>query len=440
MAHWPLSTSMLHKNKIDLTQKIPPLLLAAARYVERHLKEAGFEAYLVGGGVRSLLLGLPIKDVDITTNARPEQVQSIFKKTVPVGIEFGTIIVLYQHIPVEVTTYRHDAEYADGRRPVKVTFGETLEDDVLRRDFTVNGMAYDLEEGTVYDYVGGVEDLEARLIRTIGRPEDRFNEDGLRPVRGCRFAASLDFEFEERTLEAVFESLDTVKKIAVERFYDEWRKTLKIKKRDVFLNLLRETGILQIFFPHSEKLLSHWHDLLPVLGRAHILSMGAYAAYLLFYQYSLHRNPESFGKAQRAEVSRLLEHLKFPGREKRLALELLHSPFLPLAQGDHHLDRLKVKRLLAVVNRPWRKQHILFARSFLPADIAEQLNDLSVEILHSKEPLYISQLAIGGNDLKELNYRGTAIGDALESLLQVVLENPALNTRAALLRQLEKSG
>ena len=179
--------------EIDLSEQIPVPLKKIAFFITRKLKEHQFEAYLVGGSVRDMLLGKKCQDIDFTTNATPQQAMEIFPYHVPIGVEFGTILILHKNSKAELTTYRTDFNYRDGRRPDKIVFGKTLKEDVFRRDFTINGMAYDIEKKLLLDYVGGLKDVEKKYIRTIGAPLERFREDGLRSIRACRFAASLFF-------------------------------------------------------------------------------------------------------------------------------------------------------------------------------------------------------------------------------------------------------
>ncbi|MCR4626937.1 MAG: HD domain-containing protein, partial [Treponema sp.] len=214
-------------------------------------KEAGFEAYLVGGAVRDMLLGKTETDWDLTTNATPEQVMKIFKKVIPTGIAHGTVTVLFMGKQIEVTTYRTDSEYSDGRHPDKVIFTSSLEDDLSRRDFTMNAIAASLETGEIKDPFNGISDIKNKIIRTVGNPFDRFTEDGLRPIRAIRFSSQLDFEIEKKTFEAI--TTPEVRKktlgISIERFRDEFVKTLKSNAPSKGFHLMEQTGILEYFIP-----------------------------------------------------------------------------------------------------------------------------------------------------------------------------------------------
>src|SRR5580704_8396582 len=192
---------------------------AAKKIVER-LQAAGFAAFWVGGCVRDFLLGREPQDFDIATDARPAQVEKLFHKTIPVGKQFGVIIVVEQGHQFQVATFRAEAEYRDGRRPEKVVFANA-EADALRRDFTVNGLFYDPLTKKIHDWVGGEKDLRAKIIRTIGAPEERFGEDHLRLLRAVRFAAQLNFEIEAETFSAIKRLAPKIKLISAERVRDE---------------------------------------------------------------------------------------------------------------------------------------------------------------------------------------------------------------------------
>jgi poly(A) polymerase len=210
----------------------------AAEKVRSTLTGNGYQAFLVGGAVRDLIIGRPVKDFDITTDAVPEEIVKIFPKTIPVGAAFGVIVVVQDEIQIEVATFRADGDYTDGRRPDTVGYSKTAKEDVVRRDFTINGLLLThpgriaqfveedtvtdlIEEGAVVDYVGGLADLDRRVIRCIGNPEDRFTEDALRMLRAVRFAAQLGFEIEKNTEAAICKMAHTINKVSKERIAAE---------------------------------------------------------------------------------------------------------------------------------------------------------------------------------------------------------------------------
>jgi len=219
--------------------------------IVKRLREAGYQAYLAGGCVRDYLLGKSPQDYDIATDAGPEAVQKIFPQTVAVGTQFGVILVIVDGEAFEVASFRYDGPYLDGRRPSHVRFA-SMEEDILRRDFTINGMMYDPIEDRVIDLVGGQKDLSRRLIRAIGRPVDRFQEDRLRMVRAVRFAASLRFAIEETTFQAIQQHAATITGISWERIGEEVTRILTEGGARGGFELLDTTGLLEPILPEVE--------------------------------------------------------------------------------------------------------------------------------------------------------------------------------------------
>ena len=219
----------------------------AGKIVER-LQRAGFAAFWVGGCVRDFLLGREPQDFDIATDAKPEQIEKLFKRTIAVGKKFGVIVVVENKHQFQVATFRAEADYQDGRRPEKVVFANA-EADALRRDFTVNGLFYDPISKKTHDWVGGEKDLRAKIIRTIGKPEERFAEDHLRLLRAVRFAAQLDFEIEPKTFAAIKWLAPKIKIISAERIRDELLKLFSPLHAARGLELLRESHLLEPILP-----------------------------------------------------------------------------------------------------------------------------------------------------------------------------------------------
>lgn len=215
----------------------------------RILFESGYVAYFAGGWVRDLLLKQPTDEIDIATSAPPEVVQKLFPKTIPVGVAFGVIIVVIDGVNFEVTTFRKDHSYHDGRHPDGIDFS-TPEKDALRRDFTINGMFYDPLTKTIYDYVGGQQDLKKKIIRAIGDPRHRFMEDRLRMIRAIRFSSRLKFQIEEKTAEAIHEQASTLfPSVSMERIWQELTKMAASHHFDQALITMEKLGLLQIIFP-----------------------------------------------------------------------------------------------------------------------------------------------------------------------------------------------
>ena len=219
-----------------------------AKEIVATLQHAGFAAFWVGGCVRDFLLGREPQDFDIATDAKPEQVEKRFRKTIPVGKKFGVVIVVEGGQQFQVATFRAEADYQDGRRPEKIVFANA-EADASRRDFTVNGLFYDPLTEKIHDWVGGEKDLRAKIIRTIGAPEERFGEDHLRLLRAIRFAAQLNFEIEPRTFAAIQTLASKIQVISAERVRDELLKLFRPPHASRGLVLLRDSGLLEHILP-----------------------------------------------------------------------------------------------------------------------------------------------------------------------------------------------
>lgn len=208
------------------------------------LQNAGFQAFIVGGAVRDIVLGKEATDIDIATSALPEDVKQVFPKTIDVGIAHGTLVVLHQDVAIEVTTFRTDGDYADHRRPNGVVFVSSLEEDLKRRDFTMNSLAMNVDE-EVIDLFGGITDIHNKMIRTVGNPNQRFSEDALRMLRGVRFSAQLGFQLEERTSQAIRKQASDIKFISVERITKELEKIWVSKNPYIGIQLLEETKLAE---------------------------------------------------------------------------------------------------------------------------------------------------------------------------------------------------
>lgn len=221
----------------------------AIKEIARILHIEGFGCYLVGGAVRDMLRGFTPHEYDITTNAKPTEVQRIFKHTVPTGIKHGTILVILDNMHVEITTFRNDGNYSDGRHPDSIEYASNIEDDLPRRDLTINAMAYDILSGKLIDMFDGMGDLKRKLIRSVGNPYERFQEDGLRVMRAVRFASKLNFEIEKQTFEAICRSTGMLASIASERIRVEFNGIMVSDDPFRGIELMRKTGILALILP-----------------------------------------------------------------------------------------------------------------------------------------------------------------------------------------------
>ena len=238
------------------------------------LEEAGFEAYAVGGCVRDSLLHKEPKDWDITTSATPMEVKGIFPATIDTGIKHGTVTVMLHRVGYEVTTYRVDGEYEDARHPKEVTFTRSLKEDLCRRDFTINAMAYSERSGVV-DLFGGCEDLENKVIRCVGEPSERFSEDALRMMRAVRFSAALGFEIEEKTAESIKELAPTLVKVSAERIRTELEKTVVSPNPDR-MRTACELGITGVVFPEFDRMMECEQN-----NRNHCYSVGEHTIHAM---------------------------------------------------------------------------------------------------------------------------------------------------------------
>jgi poly(A) polymerase len=233
---------------MGLLSQIEPRFLNGALQIVETLHRAGFEALFAGGMVRDLLLGRPVSDIDVTTSAPPETIERLFDHTIPVGKQFGVVIVIIDSVNYEVATFRKEFDYQDGRHPGRVEFTSAQEDS-MRRDFTINALMLDPRQEEVIDFVGGRRDLENRIIRTVGDAEDRFREDKLRLMRAIRFACELDFQIEDQTKRALKAQACEIRQVSQERIRDELLKTLVSPRGGLGLEMFMEAGLLQMILP-----------------------------------------------------------------------------------------------------------------------------------------------------------------------------------------------
>jgi tRNA nucleotidyltransferase (CCA-adding enzyme) len=433
---------------------LTPLERDAWAVVEK-LERAGYEAYLVGGCVRDMWLGREVYDYDITTSALPEEVQSLFPHTVPTGIKHGTVSVLTEHGRYEVTTFRADLEYKDGRRPEEVVFVRSLKEDLARRDFTVNAMALG-RDGTLHDPFGGREDLEKKVIRAVGDPVRRFEEDALRMLRAIRFAAQLGFSIEPRTLQAIADESQSLQRISRERIRDEWEKML-LSAPDVAIPLLQKTHALRYVLSRPQTFDLRVNDPWG-LGVDPWQLAGEWAA----------RAPRDFAvrlvtvllavRTDEARMERTVQELKLSGEQKRK----IRGAWQMKAYGDprrwsdeqwrqvfykHGYETVKRGvQVFAALEEGWRRTASIKSvegertrKSEAHAGSAdgdctdwEQL----VEEHAARQPIWsLQDLAVSGQDLLDAGVpAGPELGLALQRLAEAVLREPKLNRRENLLR------
>lgn len=433
------------------------------RYILEKLNENGHEAYLVGGCVRDMVLGREPKDWDICTSALPEETLKLFELENTVfekGIQHGTVGVVVDGEVYEITTYRIDKEYLDHRRPSSVEFTRSLEEDLKRRDFTMNAMAYSEHTGIV-DMFGGKDDIARRLIRAVGDPVVRFEEDALRILRALRFSRELDFDIEERTLEAMIEKRDLVGKVSSDRIREEFTKMLLSDRPSEGIRLLARVGILKYVVPelertigfqqhspfHAKDVFGHTMDVLDRTRPEIALRLAA-----LLHDIA---KPDTFSAgddgighfyghhslgADMAE--KILRRLKY----SRKTIDTVTS-LVKYHMAVHDIQQLgSVKKLVRKIGIEECEKLVEIYRadkgSTLDSENCEKGDNfarLLEEIKSTEEPMGPKDLAVNGNDLLEMGMeRGRLIGETLEYLLNLVLEDPKLNERHILLKLAEK--
>lgn len=419
------------------------------------IEEAGYEAYAVGGCVRDSLLSREPDDWDITTSAKPEQVKALFKRTIDTGIQHGTVTVMIHHVGYEVTTYRIDGEYEDSRHPKEVVFTANLVEDLRRRDFTINAMAYNDRVGIV-DEFNGIGDLENKIIRAVGNPIDRFMEDALRIMRAVRFSAQLGYEIEKETKEAIRALAGNLKNISAERIQVELVKLVKSphpeKMRDLY-----ETGITAVIMPEFDAAMeteqNHPHHKYSV-GEHTIHSMEAIEAdkdlrlAMLFHDLGKalckttgENGIDHFhGHAAISEelCKKILRRLKFDNDTIHVVSRLVKNHDYKVESGKKYVRRAvnrigeDVFPLLLKI-----KQADMDAQSDYQREEKQQnldtITELYEQIIRDAECVSLKTLAVKGADLMEWGMKpGKEIGEMLSKLLEVVLEQPELNDKEKL--------
>lgn len=396
--------------------------------VLNNLKSSGFEAYVVGGCVRDMLMGKTPSDWDITTSAHPLDTEKVFGdyKTIRTGMKHGTITVLIEGHHVEITTYRIDGKYSDNRRPDAVTFTPNLTEDLARRDFTVNAMAYSPDSGII-DLFGGQEDLKNKIIKCVGNAEKRFNEDALRIMRALRFAAVCGFGIESETARALGTCRHLLADISSERIASELNKLLLAPNP---VPILREYShvISQILpeiisptdFEHQNDM---WEATLSALKNSSPILPVRLA--LLF-----HCRTGSLDATQVAELaSNALRRLKYDNKT-RLAVKLL----VALQNLEISTDKVHIKKFLKAIGQE-SFATLLELKKALSIHSISAVEQLYNEIIDKNECYCLDMLDVNGSDLMEIsNISGTQIGNALDYLLDMVIEEKCENKKEALLR------
>jgi len=444
-----------------MREQVPPDVLTICR----RLREAGHEAHLVGGGVRDMLLGRTPADFDVATDAVPEAVIDLFGNTfaVPTGLKHGTVTVLTATAPprpVEVTTFRGEGEYLDGRRPSSVTYVKSLAEDLSRRDFTMNAVAYDPLADAITDLFGGQSDLSQGLIRAVGDPIARFREDGLRPMRAVRQAAQLAFDIDPPTQAAIQPTLDVFRKVSAERIRDELLKLLGAPQPSRGLNLMRETGLLGEVIPellegvdctqnrfHKHDVFGHTLHVVDETKGDPILRLGA-----LLHDVGKPRArqpregaPGEYSFFQHEYVGAemadaICRRLKLANAERDRVVSVVknhmffYEPewtdgtvrrFVRRVGGHEALDDLFALRAGDVAGRGFGED---------PEKELGELRERVAAVASADEALKITDLAISGGDVMRILGipPGRPVGQILERLLERVIDDPTLNEKEKL--------
>jgi tRNA nucleotidyltransferase (CCA-adding enzyme) len=428
------------------TEKTHPKLHPpkAVLQITNDLEKAGFQAWAVGGAVRDALLGHQHLDWDLATDATPDQVRTVFgrKRTIPVGIDFGTVGVLdADGVLHEVTTFRRDVR-TDGRH-AEVEFGASLEEDLARRDFTVNAIAYSPSRGELYDPFHGQRDLEARVIRAVGEPADRMREDRLRALRAIRFAARFDFEIESKTWEAIQGSASHLTRLSAERVKQEIEKTMdQVTAPSRAIRLWRESGAIQVLVPELTAISEEALNALDHVARPGLPTKPGRRLTRLAVLLS------DVPAASALDVATRLRFSKHDAQWIALMVERWQALDAPmsksLAAGEP--DGASVRRWIAAIGRPHLAAFFRLAfarwsaRQTSPANraapTAQAVRSLYRRCLRAalSEPVDLRDLAIDGDDLRQAGITpGPELGKILSRLLEVVIEDPRLNVREKLL-------
>lgn len=457
---------------------IPKILQDFYKIFEKN----GFQAYLVGGAVRDICLKKKPSDWDIATNATPQDVMKMFKFVVPTGFEHGTVTVHFNKTEIEVTTFRTESGYSDARHPDKINYAATIEEDLARRDFTMNAIAVNLKNGKIVDPYGGQKDIKKRLIRTVGNAHERFMEDGLRPIRALRFASKLGFAIEEKTYQEISQKdvQNKITSISIERFRDEFEKMMLSKKPSVALKLMEETGILNLFIPEFSKCRGCIQSDYRAFHKFDVLDHLFYACdgapenklnvrlAALFHDIGkpdaknitmqevfdskecCKKNLETITfynhEKYSAEITqKIMTRLKFSNEMIKNVIHLVKEHMFHYEEnwtnaavrrfiirvGKENLEDLYDLRFADMYGMWNQKIEIKYSE---PVALLLELKERINEELMKQNALSLKDLNVNGKDLMENGIpAGKKLGEILKHLLDCVIEDPSLNSREKLL-------
>ena len=423
-------------NATQLINQIPENDKKDLEFISSKIKESGYESYLIGGSVRDLILGKKPHEYDLTTSSHPEHVKKLFKRVIETGIQHGTVTVMLADNAYEITTFRKDIDYTDGRRPDKIEFGASLSEDMKRRDFTMNAIALNILSGKMIDENNGIADIQNKLIRTIGNPLERFGEDGLRPIRAIRFQSTLNFQIESETYKAIFLTRHITEKISRERFHDELNKILNSQNAFIGLYELYKNQIFELFtneiFTKNLNL-----ELLKNIDKLEVSPLGLRLVFLLNLLL------EDNDKLSKAEV--ILKDFRYSKSNSKDALF-----YLELFNDNYNIENMSVieirKFLSKIVSYTGKREIELILKGFLSyirifSDKIQFQNfeNTISDILNSNSPLTLKELAVNGNKIiekfPEMDKR--KLGFILQGILKQILEDPELNEEEKIFRLIE---
>ena len=386
------------------------------------LEKADFEAYAVGGCVRDSILGRSPEDWDITTSAKPEEVKKLFSTTIDTGLQHGTVTVVIEKEGFEVTTFRLDGDYTDGRHPDRVAFTSSLTEDLRRRDFTINAMAYSEKRGLI-DEFDGERDLEDGIIRAVGDACERFSEDALRMLRAIRFAGQLNFKIADETFDAIKELSPNIAKVSVERIAKELEKLL-LSGNPEYIALVYETGIFSVIAPEVAMLFENGE----ISASTKALSRASFPEKKELYQIRLAIFLEGLGADKAAN---LLKRLKLDNDTINTVKKLLGLSLREVENNETDMRR--------TVKEAGHKMMPLLLEMRRAKGLKDN-KDLYQTVIDNGYCTSISELNINGKDLMDAGIpKGALIGSTLERLLELVIEKPELNTRESLLLEVRRN-
>ncbi len=442
----------------------PPAVL---REFSEFFTRKGFSVYMVGGAVRDFFLHKTAEDWDVATNASPEQVTSLFRKVIPTGIEHGTVTVFFKGKKIECTTFRREEGYSDSRHPDKIDFSDSIEEDLSRRDFTMNAIAVRLPDGKIIDPFGGRQAIKDKIIKTVGNPEERFSEDGLRPLRCVRFASQTGFTVDKDTLESIPRCISSTSKVSRERIRDEFIKILLSPKPSTALLLMERTGLLELILPEAaacrgvEQLGFHKDDVLDhMLKACDFADSGNFnvRAAAFFHdigkpecrEWSREKERYTFYNHEKKSAvitEEIMRRLRFPQKTIKAVCHLIgmHMFHYEPSWSDAAVRRFAVKAGVENIPDLFRLRIADSAATFAgpgqnipPAAENMLLDELGKRIekeIESKSALTVKDLAVTGNDLMAAGIpAGPVMGQIIRELFSTVISDPANNEKEKLLK------